>query len=241
MMKELLIDLQLFAEGGQKDAEKGAESGKDGERRTTESDGKGGKSAETESKTGGSETAKAGKETSESLTKADVEKMIQSETDRVRTEYSKKVKALEAEAESLKKEKMTAEEKAKYEDDLRRKELEDKDRELTQKELRLKSYEIMREKDLPTGKEWQDMLLGGVVDETDLIKRVEAVHATLKKYRDEIRAEVYKEFGREPGKREESATGGKKYTAEILKRMSAEDINKNWEEISKQLEAGNIK
>ena len=54
-------------------------------------------------------------QTQEPLTEEAVEKMIQSATDRVRTEYSGKLKATEAERDDLKKESMTAAEAAKFE------------------------------------------------------------------------------------------------------------------------------
>lgn len=49
------------------------------------------------------------------MTKEDVEKIIQSATDRVRTEYSQKLKATEAEAEELKKQAMSEKERIAYE------------------------------------------------------------------------------------------------------------------------------
>lgn len=52
---------------------------------------------------------------SKPLTIEDVQKMIQSETDKVRTEYSKKLKDKDKELESIKVEKMTEEEKKAHE------------------------------------------------------------------------------------------------------------------------------
>jgi len=49
------------------------------------------------------------------MTKEDVEKIIQSATDRVRTEYVQKLKATEAEAEDLKKQAMSEKERVLYE------------------------------------------------------------------------------------------------------------------------------
>ena len=221
------MDLQLFAE---KEVVEGSE-GKEVE----------GANSEGKDLSEGKPEVKEKKEQGKTLSEDDVQRMIQSANDRLRAEYIKKVKALELEAENLKKEKMTAEEKAKYEEQQRRKELEDKDRELTVKELKLKSYEVMREKELPTDKPWQDMLLGGLSSEDEMVERANSIAKTLKAYRDEIRAEVYKEFGRNPDKREDGSTGGKKYTAAVLRSMTPDEINANWDEISKQLESGLVK
>ena len=63
------------------------------------------------------ETAEATPEQTEQtfMTKEDVEKIIQSATDRVRTEYSRKLKETEAEAEELKKQAMSEKERIAYE------------------------------------------------------------------------------------------------------------------------------
>jgi hypothetical protein len=65
---------------------------------------------------------KDNEDSKETFTKDDILKMIQSETDKVRTEYSKKVKAKEKELENLKREKMSEEEKKKFDEDLLRQE-----------------------------------------------------------------------------------------------------------------------
>lgn len=59
-----------------------------------------------------------------------IEKAAQSAADRVRTEYSQKLKSAQDEIENLRKEKMSASERAKYEQDQLKQELEEKARKL---------------------------------------------------------------------------------------------------------------
>lgn len=66
-----------------------------------------------------------------------IEKAAQSAADRVRTEYSNKLKEAQTEIEALRKEKMTAKELAEYEAKKLKDELEQKQRELTDRELKL--------------------------------------------------------------------------------------------------------
>ena len=204
-MKERYFDLQLFAEEEQQEESQETEG-------ATQEEG----------------------QTSEAVTKDDIEKMIQAAEDRVRTEYSKKLKQTEKEKEEIKKEKMTAEEKAQYEAEQRQKELEAKDKEIKQRELRLKSYDVMKENEVP--QEFQDLLLAGVEDDDTLAERAKVVGQTVKTIKNNIREEIYKEFGREPHQNE----GVKGFSKEQLDRMSPEEINKNWDVISQQMEEGKI-
>src|SRR5690625_265535 len=125
-MRDLFaFDLQLFA--------------------TDESDTGGG----TETQDDAGRTEGDGNHTPEPLTEEAVRKMIQSETDRVRTEYVKKLKALEAERDELKKQAMSEQERQQFEAEKRAEELEEKDRLLRQRELALYAVDALREKDLP--------------------------------------------------------------------------------------------
>ena len=208
-MKERYFDLQLFAEEEQQEESQETEG-------ATQEEG----------------------QTSEALTKDDIEKMIQSGSDKIRQEvhkqYKDQLKQLEQENESIKKEKMTAEEKAQYEAEQRQKELEAKDKEIKQRELRLKSYDVMKENEVP--QEFQDLLLAGVEDDDSLAERAKVVGQTVKTIKNNIREEIYKEFGREPHQTE----GAKGFSKEQLDKMSPEEINKNWDVISQQMEEGKI-
>ena len=83
------------------------------------------------------------------LSKEDVEKMIQSATDRVRTEYSSKLKEVEAEKEELQKERMSEKERATFELEQERKRNEQTALELAQRELALERANIIQELSVP--------------------------------------------------------------------------------------------
>ena len=127
------------------------------------------------------------------LTHEDVEKMIQSETDRVRTEYSKKLKEKEAKLEEIEKEKMSEEEQKKYELEKYQKELAEKEQTINQKELRLKTIDLLKEKDIAL--DYLDVVIG--TDEEDTAKRLERLVETRNKDLETFSKEKFKEVGRE--------------------------------------------
>ena len=128
------------------------------------------------------------------LTMEDVQRMFQSETDKVRTEYSRKLKEAQAELERLKAEKMTEEEKAKYEQEKLQKELQEKEQALLQRELNLLAVDLLTEAKMPL--EFKEFVVG--VDE----EATKAKVATLKKlWTDALEKAVqerFKEKGRNP-------------------------------------------
>ena len=135
------------------------------------------------------------------LTLEEVQRMIQSETDKVRSEYSKKLKDAQAEAqrlateaERLAKEKMTEEEKAEFERQKLQKELEEKERALLERELNLLAVDLLTEAKMPL--EFKEFVVG--VDE----EATKAKVATLKKlWTDALEKAVqerFKEKGRNP-------------------------------------------
>ncbi len=139
-------------------------------------------------------------ETSEAMTREEVQKIIQSESDKIRQEvhkqYKDKLKEKDKEVEEVKKQAMTAEEKAQYEEEQRKKELQQKEQELTQKELHIKSFEVMREKEIP--QEFQPFIVSGVGDEESLNQQADALSKLLKERENAVKEEILKQFGRQP-------------------------------------------
>ncbi|KHO38936.1 hypothetical protein OR62_08665 [Clostridium tetani] len=80
------------------------------------------------------------------FTEEELQKKVQSAEDKVRTEYSKKIKALEQELEAFKPKKSNAE----IELEERIKKLENKEKELQAKELKLKVSKTLESNGLPT-------------------------------------------------------------------------------------------
>ena len=101
------------------------------------------------------------------LTMEEVQRMIQSETDKVRTEYSQKLKDAKAEAERLAKEKMTEEEKAEFERQKLQKELQEKEQVLLERELNLLAVDLLTEAKMPL--EFKEFVVG-IDDETTKAK-----------------------------------------------------------------------
>lgn len=102
--------------------------------------------------------------TDKPITMDEIQKMIQSETDKVRTEYVKKVKALETEKEELEKAKMTEEEQKKFELEKLQKELTEKEGAIQRRELTIKTVDLMREAELPL--EFRDFIIGADEENT---------------------------------------------------------------------------
>ena len=128
------------------------------------------------------------------LTMDEVRKLIQSETDKVRTEYSKKLKEAQAEAERLAKEKMSEEEKAKYEQEKLQKELEEKERALLERELNLLAVELLNEAQMPL--EFKEFVVGA--DEEQTREKVSTLKNLWNAQLEKAVQERFKEKGRDP-------------------------------------------
>lgn len=85
--------------------------------------------------------------TEKTFTQEDVNKMIQDRITREQAKWEKKVQDERTEAEKLAK--MKADEKIKYQQEKREKELADRERELTTRELKAQAYETLAEKGIP--------------------------------------------------------------------------------------------
>jgi hypothetical protein len=168
-------------------------------------------------------------EGTKALSLEDVQKMIQSETDKIRTEYSKKLKDKDKELEDTKKEKMTEQEKAEYELGQLKENLSQRELQLLDKELTLKIVDLLKESELPL--DAKDFLKGK--DEESTIKNIESFKSI---FNSALEVAVQNRF-KDSGKDHENGSGSTvaKYTPEILKTMSEKEINKNWEQIQKDL------
>ena len=128
------------------------------------------------------------------LTMEEVQKMIQSATDKVRTEYSRKLKEAQAELERLKAEKMTEEEKAKYEQEKLQKELQEKEQALLQRELNLLAVDLLTEAKMPL--EFKEFVVG--VDEETTRAKVTTLKNLWNTALEQAVKERFKEKGRDP-------------------------------------------
>jgi hypothetical protein len=175
------------------------------------------------------EDKKQDKKQDKPLTMEDIQKMIQSETDKVRTEYSKKLKALEAEKEELLKEKMTEEEKRKFEQEKKDKELLEKEQQIKERELKLKAIDLLQENEMPIS--FQEFVLAG--DEEEIGKRIISLKSLWQKEMQEAIEGKFKEHGRKPEDKKDKDTG--LYSKEQLENLSQAEIAANWEKVEKSL------
>jgi hypothetical protein len=93
-----------------------------------------------------------------------LQKQIQSAEDRVRTQYVKQLKQLEQEKEALLKEKMTEEERAKYELEKQRRELFEKEAALKRQTVELEATNLLASAQLPI--QFKPFVLGEDVEQT---------------------------------------------------------------------------
>lgn len=87
------------------------------------------------------------KETQKTFTQKDVDKLIQDRIAREQAKWEKKVQEEKTEAEKLAK--MKADEKAKYQEEKKLKELEQREKDITTRELRATALETLAEKNIP--------------------------------------------------------------------------------------------
>jgi len=186
-----MIDLQLFAE------ERDSKEPNSPEEEATSGD-----------EEGGSEETGEGKH----VTLEEAKKMLQSEADKIRTEYSKKLKEERSERERLENEKLSAEEKLALEEERRRKALEEKEQELTSKELKLRSFEVMESHEIPRA--LQPILLEGVDSEDGLTQRADLLSKTFSEAVQTAVDEQMSEYGRKPASGDSSGKDPSSMTME---------------------------
>lgn len=128
------------------------------------------------------------------LTMEQIQKMIQSETDKVRTEYSQKLKDAKAEADRLAKEKMTEEEKAEFERKRLQEELTAKEQALLERELNLQAIDLLTEAKMPLA--FKDFVVGAGEEVTKA--KVKTLKALWSEALENAVKERFKESGRTP-------------------------------------------
>jgi hypothetical protein len=128
--------------------------------------------------------------------KARVEKLIQSSNDKLRTEYSKKIKEIQKENEMLKKEKMSENERREYEAQQLKDALETKERDLTRREMELLAVKTLEEKKLPST--FLEFVIGEDADKTT--GRIEQLEKVFGEELKNAVNEKMKTYGREPNK-----------------------------------------
>lgn len=119
------------------------------------------------------------------LTRDEVTKMIQSETDKVRTEYVRKLKDKQGELEELEKAKLNEEEKRKFDLDKKERELAEQESELRHEKIKSFATDELSKAELPI--EFREFVLDSDQEKTKIridimkTKYIEAVDNAVKK------------------------------------------------------------
>ena len=168
----------------------------------------------------------------QTLTKEDVEKSIQSATDRVRTELYQKLKAKDAEIEDLKKSTMSAAEVKKMQEE----KLAQREKELRAKELMIVATDALGDSDLPN--DFSDLVIGS--DEDSTKAKVLILQKQFQKaVEDRVKA-TFVANGHEPAKGE-PAKSKRTYTRSEIAAMSPEEYAKNAEDLKRAMADGRVK
>lgn len=174
-----------------------------------------------EEKNGATETPgePVNNQTPKPLTLEEVQKLIQSETDKVRTKYVNELKALESEKEALLKEKMSEKEKADFELQKKAKEIEERENLLNKQTLSLKKLNLL--KDNTSLLDLEEFISG---DNEDQLK--ENMQKLKTKFEVAVQKEVEKRF-KENGRDVTQNNNNSLDTITSLKQQHAEAIKAN--------------
>jgi hypothetical protein len=146
----------------------------------------------------------------------DLKKIIQSETDKLRTHYSQELKKQQQVIDDLKKSSMTEAELRKYKES----QLQERESLLHRKELELLSVDVL--KDLNLSPSLRELIIGKDADETKV--RAETLRTEFQKAVETTVQERFKQNGREPHKSESTPPAGK---GKIYTRAEVDALSKN--------------
>jgi len=164
----------------------------------------------------------------EALTLDSVKKMIQSETDKVRGEYSKKLKDKEKELDDVRMASMSDAEREAEQKKTLEKNLSERESQLLHKELTLGTIDMLKESNLPI--EFKDFLIGKDSDSTKA-----NVDKFQKVFNAQLEAMVTERFKATGKEHVESSGQTGRYTMSDVEKMSSDEINANFDKIQRDL------
>lgn len=147
------------------------------------------------------------------LTAEAVQKMIQAETDRVRTEYSKKMRKIEDEKDALIKDKMSESEKKDFELQKREREIREAEGRLLQSNIEIEATNALSAAEIPLS--FKEFVVGDSVEKTK-----EKVTNLQKLWKTAVDAEVEKRFaagGRVPPKNPANPKGNSSSVNDLIR------------------------
>lgn len=172
----------------------------------------------------------------------DFDRLLQARLDKAMAEERKKNANLTKEIEKMKREKMTADELKKYDDEKRANDLAEREKTIAEKENRYYAITALKKAGLDDGSETvlelADLVMGADADETDT--RIATLNKLVTKMVDSKVNERFKSFGRVPNSGSGSGGEGKEKNtlAEKLGKQRAEQ-NKKSNDILKHYLGGN--
>lgn len=172
----------------------------------------------------------------------DFDRLLQARLDKAMAEERKKNANLTKEIEKMKREKMTADELRKYDDEKRANDLAEREKTIAEKENRYYAITALKKAGLDDGSETvlelADLVMGADTDETDT--RIATLNKLVTKVVDSKVNERFKSFGRVPNSGSSSGGEGKEKNtlAEKLGKQRAEQ-NKKSNDILKHYLGGN--
>ena len=134
----------------------------------------------------------------------DISKLIQASEDRVRTQYSKELKAQQAIIDELRAKTMTESEIRKHKEQL----LSERETTLQRKELELYAVDVLKEHEIPLN--LREFIVGR--DAEDTKARAGALKTEFQKAVEQAVNDRFKSGGREPAKASDSPAGKKSYS-----------------------------
>lgn len=161
----------------------------------------------------------------------DIERLLQARLDKAMAEERKKNANLTKELEKMKREKMTADELKKYDDEKRANDLAEREKTIAEKENRYYAITALKKAGLDDGSETvlelADLVMGADTDETDT--RIATLNKLVTKVVDSKVNERFKSYGRVPNGGNSSGSEGKEKNtlAEKLGKQRAEQNRKS--------------
>lgn len=197
---------------------------------------------ETTQEDSGSEAKESTQEPSAALTEETVRKIVQSETDRVRTKYSVELKAAQDQIEALQKEKMTSAQLREYEQKQLTERLAAKERELNDKEVSIHARDQLIAEGLDIS--FVDFVKADSKEKTE--ERIKLLKSRFNESLAKAIEDKIKEHGRDPQKGRDQVTTPvfQGMTPAQIQQKSRSDpdwFRKNESEILAAVAAGQIK
>ena len=155
-----------------------------------------------------------------------VAKALSTNRTKIEAEIEARIKDAQTEAEKMAK--MNADQKAQYEREKREADIAKREAEITKRELTATAKEQLAEKGLPTS-------LAAVLNYTNAEECAASIEAVEKAFQEAVQQAVNDRLA--GGKPPKKAPEGTAYTMEQISKMSAEEINKNWEAVQNAMKA----